>query len=79
MVPKYSCTLRYTWDKNKLAIKTKKLYIQQNEWAYFFYQKIEKTVYLQGFWPKSVYLKCFGIQLKTMYLQGPQSLRPCCK
>ena len=34
-------------------------------------------MYLQGFWPKSVYLKCFGNQLKTMYLQGPCSSRPC--
>ena len=34
-------------------------------------------MYLQGFWPKSVYLKCFGNQLKTVYLQGPHSLRPC--
>ena len=24
-----------------------------------------KTVHLQGFWPKSVYLKCFGNQLKN--------------
>jgi hypothetical protein len=30
-----------------------------------------KTVHLQGFWPKTVYLKCFGTQLKTVYLQGP--------
>ena len=42
-----------------------------------------KTVYLQGFWPKSVYLKCFGIQLKTVYLRGPhfsrpRFSRPCC-
>jgi hypothetical protein len=36
-----------------------------------------KTVYLQGSWPKSAYLKCFGIQLKTVYLQGPHSSRPC--
>ena len=36
-----------------------------------------KAVYLQGFWPKTVYLKCFGIQLKTVYLRGPCSLRPC--
>jgi hypothetical protein len=36
-----------------------------------------KTVYLQGFWPKSVYLKCFGIQLKTVYLRGPHFSRPC--
>ena len=36
-----------------------------------------KTVYLQGFWPKSVYLKWFGIQLKTVYLRGPHSSRPC--
>jgi hypothetical protein len=25
-----------------------------------------KTVHLQGFWPKSMYLKCFEIQLKTV-------------
>ena len=36
-----------------------------------FFTKKSKTVYLQGFWPKSVYLKCFGNQLKTVYLQGP--------
>ena len=42
-----------------------------------FFTKKSKTVYLQGFWPKSVYLKCFGNQLKTVYLQGPHSLRPC--
>ena len=36
-----------------------------------------KTVHLQGFWSKTVYLKCFGIQLKTVYLQGPCSSRPC--
>ena len=36
-----------------------------------------KTVHLHCFWPKTVYLKCFGIQLKNMYLQGPRSLRPC--
>ena len=34
-------------------------------------------MHLQGFWPKTVYLKCFGIQLKTVYLQGPCSSRPC--
>ena len=28
-------------------------------------------------WPKSVCLKCFGNQLKTVYLQGPHSSRPC--
>ena len=33
-------------------------------------------MYLQGFWPKSVYLKCFGNQLKTVYPQGPHSSRP---
>ena len=38
---------------------------------------LKKTVHLQGFWPKTVYLKCFGNQLKTVYLQGPHSLRPC--
>ena len=38
---------------------------------------LKKTVHLQGFWPKTVYLKCFGIQLKTVYLQGPCSSRPC--
>ena len=37
----------------------------------------QKTVHLQGFWPKTVYLKCFGNQLKTVYLQGPRSSRPC--
>ena len=37
---------------------------------------IENRV-LQCFWPKSVYLKCFGIQLKTVYLQGPHSSRQC--
>ena len=42
-----------------------------------FFTKKSKTVYLQGFWPKSVYLKCFGNQLKTVYLQGPHSSRPC--
>ena len=42
-----------------------------------FFTKKSKTVYLQGFWPKSVYLKCFGNQLKTVYLQGPCSSRPC--
>ena len=42
-----------------------------------FFTKNSKTVYLQGFWPKSVYLKCFGNQLKTVYLQGPHSSRPC--
>jgi hypothetical protein len=34
-----------------------------------FFTKKWKTVYIQGFWPKSVYLKCFGNQLKTVYLQ----------
>ena len=34
-------------------------------------------MHLQGFWPKTVYLKCFGNQLKTVYLQGPHSSRPC--
>ena len=43
----------------------------------FFLPKNKKTVHLQGFWPKSVYLKRFGTQLKTVYLQGPHSLRPC--
>ena len=38
---------------------------------------LKKTVHLQGFWPKTVYLKCFEIQLKTVYLQGPCSSRPC--
>ena len=38
---------------------------------------LQKTVHLQGFWPKTVYLKCFGNQLKTVYLQGPCSSRPC--
>ena len=38
---------------------------------------LKKTVHLQGFWPKTVYLKCFGNQLKTVYLQGPHSSRPC--
>ena len=28
-----------------------------------------KTVYLQGFWKKSVYLKYFGNQFKTVYLE----------
>ena len=42
-----------------------------------FFTKKSKTVYLQGFWPKSVYLKCFGNQLKTVHLQGPHSSRPC--
>ena len=37
----------------------------------------KKPMHLQGFLPKTVYLKCFGIQLKTVYLQGPHSLRPC--
>ena len=37
----------------------------------------KKNVHLQGFWPKSVYLKCFGNKLKTVYLQGLHSLRPC--
>ena len=36
-----------------------------------------KTMDLQGFWPKTMYLKCFGIQLETVYLQGPCSSRPC--
>ena len=36
-----------------------------------------KTVHLQGFLSKTVYLKCFGNQLKTVYLQGPCSSRPC--
>ena len=39
-----------------------------------FFTKKSKTLYLQGFWPKSVYLKCFGNQLKTVYLYGPHSL-----
>ena len=43
-----------------------------------FFTKKSKAVYLQGFWPKSVYLKCFWNQLKTVYLQGPHSSRPCC-
>ena len=34
-------------------------------------------MHLQGFWPRTVYLKCFGNQLKTVYLQGPCSSRPC--
>ena len=38
--------------------------------------RVSKTVHLQGFWPKTVYLKCFGNQLKTVYLQGPHSSRP---
>ena len=38
---------------------------------------LKKTVHLQGFWPKTVYLKCFEFQLKTVYLQGPCSSRPC--
>ena len=42
-----------------------------------FFPKKWKTVYLQGFWPKSMYLKCFGNQLKTVYLQGPHCSRPC--
>ena len=42
----------------------------------FFFTKKTKTMYLQGFWPKSVFLKCFGNQLKTMNLQGLHSLRP---
>ena len=42
-----------------------------------FFTKKSKTVYLQGFWPKSVYLKCFVNQLKTVYLQGPCFSRPC--
>ena len=37
----------------------------------------KKNVFLQGFWPKSVYLKCFGNQLYTVYLQGLHSSRPC--
>ena len=45
--------------------------------VHIFFTKKSKTVYLQGFWPKSVYLKCFGNQLKTVYLQGPCSSRPC--
>ena len=36
----------------------------------FFFTKKSKTAYLQGFWPISVYLKCFGNQLKTVNLQG---------
>ena len=38
-----------------------------------FFTKKWKTVYLQGFWPKSVYLKCFGNQLKTVYV-SPRSV-----
>ena len=34
-------------------------------------------MYLQGFWSKSVYLKCIWIQLKSLYLRGPHSSRPC--
>ena len=45
--------------------------------VHIFFTKKSKTVYLQGFWPKSVYLKCFGNQLKTVHLQGPHSSRPC--
>ena len=46
-----------------------------NMTSHFYFEL--KTVHLQGFWPKTVYLKCFGIQLKTVYLQGPHSSRPC--
>ena len=45
-------------------------------WHNVFTKKL-KTVYLQGFGSKSVHLKCFGNQLKIVYLQGPHSSRPC--
>ena len=45
-------------------------------WCQSALTKTSKPMHLQGFWPKSVYLKCFGNQLKTVYLQGPHSSRP---
>ena len=53
--------------------------LYSTEWiSIIFFTKESKTMYLQGFWPKSLYLKCFGNQLKTVYLQRPHSSRPCC-
>ena len=50
---------------------------QKIKLVYYLVYQNKQILHLQGFWPKTVYHKCFGIQFKTVYLQGPCSSRPC--
>ena len=74
--PKVQTGLLSNSSTSKLKKRASSRLLAQNRVSQVLWDPI-KTVHLQGFWQKTVYLKCFGIQFKTVHLQGPHSSRPC--